>query len=40
MPGKKLVKAINPEFLSIKQKRISLNTINLIKEIRDGKIKG
>ena len=32
MPGKKFVKAINPYLLLIKQKRMELNTINLVKE--------
>ena len=31
MPGKKVMKAINPDLLLIKQKRMALNTINLIK---------
>ena len=32
MPGKKVMKAINPDLLSIKQKRMELSTINLVKE--------
>ena len=32
MPGKKIVKTINPDLLSIKQKRMALNTINIVKE--------
>ena len=32
--------AINPDFLLIKQNRMKLKTINLIKETGDGKIKG
>ena len=40
IPGKKLVKAINLDFLLIEKKSMALNTMNLIKETGDGKIKG
>ena len=40
MPGKKVIEAIDPNTLSFKQKRMALNAINLIKEKRDGTLKG
>ena len=40
MPGKKVVTAINPETLSAEDKAKSLNAVNIIKQKRDGKIKG
>ena len=40
MPGKKVVEAIDPDTLSLLQKKMALNAINLIKEKRDGTIKG
>ena len=40
MPGKKVLTAINPETLSAEYKAKSLNAVNLIKQKRDGTIKG
>ena len=40
MPGKKVVTAINPETLSAEDKEKLLNTVNIIKQKRDGTIKG
>ena len=40
MPGKKVIEAIDPDTLSFQQKRMALNAINLIKEKRDGTLKG
>ena len=40
MPGKKVVTAINPDTLSAEDKAKSLNAVNLVKQKRDGTIKG
>ena len=40
IPGKKVVESIDPDTLSFEQKIKALNAINLIKEKRDGTIKG
>ena len=40
MPGKKVVESVYPDSLSKKEKYRALNAINLIKEKRDGTIKG
>ena len=40
MPGKKVVTAINPDTLSSEDKAKSINAVNLIKQKRDGTIKG
>ena len=40
MPGKKVVTEINNETLSAEDKEKSLNAVNLIKQKRDGTIKG
>ena len=40
MPGKKVIEAIDPDIISFQQKRMALNAINLIKEKRDGTLKG
>ena len=40
MPGKKVVEAVDPDSLSKEEKYRALNAINLIKEKRDGTIKG
>ena len=40
MTGKKLLTAINPETLSAEEKAKLLNAVNLIKQKRDGTIKG
>ena len=40
IPGKKVVTAINPDTLSAEDKAKSLNAVNIIKQKRDGTIKG
>ena len=40
MPGKQVFTAIDPDTLSLEQKKRALNAINLIKQKRDGLIKG
>ena len=40
MPGKTVVTAINPKTLSAEDKAKSLNAVNIIKQKRDGTIKG
>ena len=40
MPGKKVVEAINPDTLLLLKNKMELNAINLIKEKRDGTLKG
>ena len=40
IPGKKVVNAIDPDILSVEEKVMALNAVNLIKQKIDGKIKG
>ena len=40
MPGKQVIMAIDPDMLSLEQKRRALNAVNLIKQKIDGSIKG
>ena len=40
MSGKKVVTAVDPDKLFVDEKNKALNAVNLIKEKRDGKIKG
>ena len=40
MPGKRVLRALDPDLMSMEDKRKALNAINLIKEKRDGTIKG
>ena len=40
MPGKRVLRAIDPDLMSTEDKKKALNAINLIKKKRDGTIKG